>query len=773
MVRLWILVALCSMFFQGSLSGQNMGSLTGKVMNEENVGIEFANVVLLNVRDSSFIEGVTTTTNGLFELKMEAKGDVILRISYLGYGDLYENVRLGAGENKIGTLVLKRQNVALGEVEVVGHRPVVKIKGNSITVDIMNSLLSREPNMIDMLSKIPGMMKSKNGGLEIFGAGAPVIYIDNRKVYGISEIKSLDVKSIKQVELITNPGARYDAEGKSVLKITTLKRTDGWFVQLGATAAQSVRFSHDETIRIGFKKNKVNVSMSYSFYDMRNDSEQMQEKNARVDTLWQYVSKKESNFIQQYHAYDVNFNFEISKKQYMGIQLNGSVNPYDDYAIEKNEISKNELYYKHLDISSSYNTRADNMRLNMFYNAVWLERLNFDLNMDYAWNNNKQKQWVLENAKDVFTSSSSDYKVYSARFILGYQLGNNGSVSVGGEYAQVDGLSDLYSQNSGVQESNYTNKEIKLAGFAEYKWKKGDFSLEMGLRYENVKSDYIDLLSPENNIYRDYSELFPSLSLSYAHAGWNNSLSYTSRVNRPAFRLLNSRTYYQNEFLYQRGNPLLKPQMSHTIQWLSGYKCLSFTLGYMRTKNYIDFAFETLGDGSTIISTYQNYDMYQSLKAQLGFQYTFGCWNPVFTLNLLQPFFKTSYMGNVITNNKLGAYVRFNNMFTLPRDYMITVDYFINSGGNVGVVLFKPYQSFNLGIQKTFFNKQLEVGIRASDLFRTMVYKERMAIGYVNFEQTEDYNSRNLSLNVIWRFNQQKKSQYKGRNSAADIIRRL
>ena len=152
MVRLWILVALCSMFFQGSLSGQNMGSLTGKVMNEENVGIEFANVVLLNVRDSSFIEGVTTTTNGLFELKMEAKGDVILRISYLGYGDLYENVRLGAGENKIGTLVLKRQNVALGEVEVVGHRPVVKIKGNSITVDIMNSLLSREPNMIDILS---------------------------------------------------------------------------------------------------------------------------------------------------------------------------------------------------------------------------------------------------------------------------------------------------------------------------------------------------------------------------------------------------------------------------------------------------------------------------------------------------------------------------------------------------------------------------------------------------------------------------------------------
>lgn len=145
-----------------------------------------------------------------------------------------------------------------------------------------------------------------------------------------------------------------------------------------------------------------------------------------------------------------------------------------------------------------------------------------------------------------------------------------------------------------------------------------------GLTLRERKSDYIDLLSPENNIYRDYSELFPSLSLSYAHAGWNNSLSYTSRVNRPAFRLLNSRTYYQNEFLYQRGNPLLKPQMSHTIQWLSGYKCLSFTLGYMRTKNYIDFAFETLGDGSTIISTYQNYDMYQSLKAQLGFQYTFG-----------------------------------------------------------------------------------------------------------------------------------------------------
>lgn len=91
-------------------------------------------------------------------------------------------------------------------------------------------------------------------GWKYLELGHLVIYIDNRKVYGISEIKSLDVKSIKQVELITNPGARYDAEGKSVLKITTLKRTDGWFVQLGATAAQSVRFSHDETIRIGFKK---------------------------------------------------------------------------------------------------------------------------------------------------------------------------------------------------------------------------------------------------------------------------------------------------------------------------------------------------------------------------------------------------------------------------------------------------------------------------------------------------------------------------------------
>ena len=190
-------------------------TFTGQVVDETKTAVPFANVVLLNASDSAFVAGTTTGTDGRFSLTGSAATPLI-KISYLGY----KTQMVDAMGSDLGTIALEPEATVLGEVVVKGQRPAFKITTEGLKTEVENTLLSKVGTAKAVLENLPGVQRKKDG-LEVFGKGAPLIYINGRKLQNQTELDQISSEDIQSVELITNPGAKYDATVESVILIKT------------------------------------------------------------------------------------------------------------------------------------------------------------------------------------------------------------------------------------------------------------------------------------------------------------------------------------------------------------------------------------------------------------------------------------------------------------------------------------------------------------------------------------------------------------------------
>ena len=198
-------------------------TFTGTVVDEAGQPFAFANVVLLNPIDSAFVSGTTTDDAGAFSLTSE-KSSVIVKISYIGY----ETKCVNATAGNMGTIQLQPEATMLGEVVVKGARPTYKLTTEGIKTDVDGTLLSKVGTATEVLGNLPGVQK-KGTSVEVFGKGTPLIYINGREMRNESELAQLSSENIQSVELITNPGAKYDAQVESVILIKTCRQQgEGW-----------------------------------------------------------------------------------------------------------------------------------------------------------------------------------------------------------------------------------------------------------------------------------------------------------------------------------------------------------------------------------------------------------------------------------------------------------------------------------------------------------------------------------------------------------------
>ena len=197
-------------------AGIGADSLTGRITDGMQRGVAYANVVLLSLPDSAFVTGTVSGEDGTFTLAASPSGEGVLKFSCLGYA-----TRLLPLSGFSGEIVLQEDHILLHDVEVVAERPVYRQKDGALVTRVEGTVLSEYHRMDDLLATLPGMAPTASGDLEVFGLGTPIVYINNRKAQA-DELKQLTPKDIRSVELLTNPGARYDADGKAVLKVSTV-----------------------------------------------------------------------------------------------------------------------------------------------------------------------------------------------------------------------------------------------------------------------------------------------------------------------------------------------------------------------------------------------------------------------------------------------------------------------------------------------------------------------------------------------------------------------
>ncbi len=662
-------------------------------------------------------------------------------------------------------------------VTVVGHRPMYKMKEGALIAHIRNTPLAKEPTLNDVLKHLPGMKQDSDGSFVVSGLGAPTIYINDKKATS-AELSHLDVKQIEDIEVITSPGAQYDATTGAVLRIVMRRRNEGIFGKLQAYDLLSEVNTTNEDITLGWVGKKLSLTGFYGYQDYRYNVHQPQEALVRAqDGDYIFGTDRHGKNKTYVNATELNLDWLINKQHEIGAQ-------WEAQWISGGRSEEQQQYYiypqsekKHFDANSQQWGTQRQHHVNLFHLGKWSKTFSSQLYLDYAKNIANDSQPINEeedgNEKETLNNSHSEYDIYSARFVLKQNVASKHAVNYGGEWSLIDGNGSTYSSNDAIGTNQYKNHDSKLAAYLQYQGAAGKWSWSAGIRYEHLTSRYTDQMDADNNLSRTYDQWFPSFSLNLNEPSWHHSLNFRTTTSRPSFSQLSGNIYYISRFQYQMSNAKLQPvntyRLTYSAQWKDFYGMLRYT--------YIDkpimYVQEVPADKPVrYISTFMNYNHQQMLFGYINWGHAFGFWRPNVSVDATYQFFKVNDHGENISYNGIKWSASIDNYFTLPHDYQLSLSYLFDNGGMNGRTKFKPTQNWSMGVNKSFLEGRLQIAFSANDLFHQYLFKEKIHQHYVDFSQTEDYKLWNYKLTVTWKFNK-RKGRYNGENSAQDELNRL
>ena len=366
-------------------------TVAGKIVDESNQPIEFANIVCLSLPDSTFIYGTISDQDGKFTIpENSSKG--ILRISSVGYATTYKECK----DRNIGTIFLHSDTQLLGEV-----------------------VLAKAGSANDVLGKVPGILKDKDS-FEVFGKGTPLIYINGREVRDKSELEQLSSEDIKHVELITNPGARYDATVNAVVRIQTIRRNgDGFVFNLNSSYYQSENVDLVEQADVNYRHNGLDM-----FAMFRYDKMEFRERTNVHQTL---ISKKQLDLENQLKYNDnkqwlrgnIGMNYMFDENNSIGIKYSIQGSPrYDSKLYTTSKVSLDGKVFDRLqNFTSSETDNELNHQLNAYYTGR-VGNLEIDFNADYYQSGYLQEDITGEESEeqeDRDVHAASERKIFSRR----------------------------------------------------------------------------------------------------------------------------------------------------------------------------------------------------------------------------------------------------------------------------------------------------------------------------------------------------------------------
>ena len=289
MSKKMVITAVCLL----AMSAMMAQNITGKVVDTKGEPLPFANVMLLNRADSAFVKGAVSGEDGSFTINASCNGGII-KVSSVGYTTVFQDCVGG----DLGVVRLNEDSKMLGEVVVKSYLPKTILSGEGMSTTVAGSVLEKTSNMEQLLSRIPSV-SAKDGQIEVFGRGTPVIYINGRKMQDGMELQRLQPSDIKKIEVIKNPGARYDASVKSVIRITTKKpQGEGFSFDNNTTFCvnEDERLSSIESFQANYRKGGLDISgFLYGAYTHTPDNKQITMFSYLTDT-WKQTMDIDQEF---------------------------------------------------------------------------------------------------------------------------------------------------------------------------------------------------------------------------------------------------------------------------------------------------------------------------------------------------------------------------------------------------------------------------------------------------------------------------------------------
>lgn len=749
-------------------------NISGRVIDEQVKPMPFANVVLVSRADSAFIAGTMTKDDGTFSISTDIQ-DGLLKVTSVGYTTKYLDARTG----NVGDIQMQPDTKELGEVVVKGERPQYKMTTGGMTVDIQNSLLKDVGTADDVLSMLP-QVQGGDGNFTVFAKGTPEIYINNKKVQNARELKRLKSTDIKSVDVITSPGAKYNAEVGAVIRIKTKKRQgDGISMEASSQVKYNEKWTTYDDATVKYRTGGLEV-----FGNMMINNDNHSEDNTITTDI-----RANGNHVNIVQACPSNFWYTM-----LGGQIGASYDFNDDNSIGFSYTLSGSLYGRGTAQTQQTITRNNapegivdqfiEMNINdrpqheaNIYYVGKAGKLGIDFNGSWIWEKNMRDQASFEHSlqladRTVTTHNENRNHMLAGKLVLTYPIWK-GELSAGTEMSRSNSHGIYSNVEQVMAPSNDEIKESNVAGFTEYKLKLGDWSLNGGLRYEAVTSDYYSFGQYQTEPSRKYHDLFPNISVGWQKNKWGIQLGYNKRISRPNYQALNSNVQYDNRYEYEGGNPLLRPTIKQDLDLNVTYSWLNFTAGYGYNKDLrLNFGYLYQEGTEITLWTNRNFDKFESFNASLTASPKFGFYSPTLTLSYWQQNFDTQAYGLATKRNKPEWQINFRNWFTINKTtkamlylhYSTSYDYGFNHNAH----------EFNINarVQKTFLDGNLTVALFANDIFRNL--RERWTGYYPVSTMAKDayVYTQNAGVSLTYNFNATN-SKYKGTGAGNEEKKRL
>ena len=786
---------LASVLLLAAVSALAKGDWKGKVVDEKGEPVAYANVAVLSKADSSVVCGVVTGEDGTFNIQTK-ETDGIMMVAMLGYKTVYMVPVDGA------VITLSDDTAMLEGATIQAVMPKTKLTGEGLQTNVRGSVLENAGNANDVLAKTPGLIKGQNG-LEVIGKGSPMVYINGRRVTDSSELNRLQSNEIQSIEVITNPGAQYDATVRAVVRIRTIRRQGhGFGFNLNASDAQSLRWAKGNdpfgAVNVNYRTGGVDIfaGVNYARNTSRQESYLEKQTFGRKADGSDWLFENKGTLLNEYVGStlygNAGVNWQIADNHFLGGKVEwGRHLTYNVKTVVNDNVYENGTLIDKL-CTTSEDVIGEkvpyNLGANLYYNGLIGQKLGIDVNLDYygtedSANSTSTETSAMTHDATISTTSDNASRLYAAKAVLSYpiwkgqlQLGTEETFSRRKDNYTITGIS--------IPASQATVKEDNIAGFASYGCyipKVGQLSA--GVRYENVHYVYDDAMRLDARVERRYSNWFPNATYANAFGPVQVMLNYAAKTSRPNYALLSSAIRYNSRYIWQSGNAQLQPSLMHNVSLAAVYKWVTFMVNYTRMNNAMVTWSAPIGDEGVVLVKPRNLEEpYRFMAAYVNLTPTVGCWNMNYTLGIQPQWLSITVedpreaSGKRVTtfNGKPIFFVQLQNTLTFKGGWQLELGGQVNSRGySQNLYLRNTYVDVTAAVQKTLLKDgSLVLRLEGADLLGMAHYDVDSDFGSHTIMQTNRMDTQKVKLSVRYNFNAAP-SKYRGTGAGADEKARM
>ncbi len=803
-MRTYLLTLLLVVLFGNLLTAQDTekATIVGKLTDQSNKPMDFANVLLLNPADSSLVKGTISEADGSYLFEMVSNGNYLISATMVGFQPTYYGpVQVDAATaSRIEIPVMQLgMGVELQQVTVKAQKPFIEMQNDKIVVNVESSPVAAGNSALELLAKSPGVTVDNNNRIALKGKQGVMVMLDGKQSYLSAEevarlLESMSANSIEKIEIIHNPSAKYDASGNAGIINIVLKKDKN----LGMNGSLTLGGGYgrypkaNSGIQLNYRQKKFNVFGNYSYYYAQRFNDMDIYRIIPFEGAESVFDQSNDrvNWVNS-HNFKAGFDYFAGKNTTVGVLFSGNSGYWKDDSDIRTLISgANPEPFS--EVNAETNTREDwdNFTYNFNVRQKLGEKgaeLTFDA--DYSefanpMNQNSDNFFFNNNGEQVATpnllrgSTNSDVTIKAFKLDYTQPLPGEINLEAGWKTSFVEtdnAIRFLRNQDDEfVVDPLLTNQflyeETIHAGYINANKKFKGVSVQAGLRGEYTVSDGMSV-TLDQRVKRDYLNLFPSLSVSHTIAENHNlSYSYSRRIDRPSYQDLNPFTFFLDQYTFGRGNPFLQPQYTNSFAVNYGFKQnFMVTLSYSRTDDAMTEVLEQDDEDRTTYQTRANLAQFENYSINFSAPVKVTDWWSVrVNASAYINHFQSPYLNGQIDNQQLSYNAYVSNNITLPAGFRAELSGFYNSANVYGMFEAQPQYAIDAGLFKSLWDGKANIKLNVNDIFFTNRWKVRVDQDNIDATVQGRFESRRANLTFTYKFGNNEMKPIRQRSTATE-----